>query len=308
MEQNNKVEINLYDSLMGQHNYRSDRDVWSISGAATDPQIIKWNYLGGSQKCAVKPAVAPKKETQITVFTEKDMLSPWVDRVKSEYKVLFMHECRGIHPQWYNLLEKHPDIEKKFDYIVTHDEVLLNRDPKYLKLSSNGSSWIPSVDAKIYKKKKLLSHIVSKQNWARGHKLRHIVAKAIKGRYEVDMWGSAIKPFETKLDPLKDYMFSITIMNSDNKNYFTETLVDTFRCGTVPIFWGCPNIEDYFNTEGMLIFKTGPELISILDSLSPELYEQKLPYVKENFETAKNHCQVDDQVYKAINGAIKNVK
>jgi len=58
----------------------------------------------------------------------------------------------------------------------------------------------------------------------------------------------------------------------------------------------------------MLIFKTGPELISILDSLSPELYEQKLPYVKENFETAKNHCQLDDKVYKAISGAIKNVK
>ena len=153
----------------------------------------------------------------------------------------------------------------------------------------------------------MLSHIVSKQDWARGHKLRYIVAKAIEGKYDVDMWGSAVKPFKTKLQPLKDYMFSITIMNCKHKDYFTETLVDTFRCGTIPIFWGCPNVGDYFNTDGMLIFKTGPELISILDKLSPQLYKNKLPYVKENFEIAKKHCQLDDKIYEAVKEVINNV-
>ena len=122
------------------------------------------------------------------------------------------------------------------------------------------------------------------------------------------MWGSAVKPFETKLEPLKDYMFSITIMNCMHENYFTETLVDAFRCGTIPIFWGCPNVDEYFNTEGMLIFKTGPELISILDNLSPQLYESKLSFVKENFEIAKKHTHLDDKVYEAILRGIKNDK
>ena len=161
---------------------------------------------------------------------------------------------------------------------------------------------------KFIKKTKLLSHIISKQNWTRGHKLRYIIANAIKDKYEVDLWGSAVKRFETKLEPLKDYMFNITVMNCKHKDYFTETLVDTFRCGTIPIFWGCPNVSDYFNTKGMLIFNSGPELISILDSLSLELYESKIEHVQENFEIAKKHCQLDDKVYNAIAGAIENVR
>jgi len=296
-----KVKVNLYDSMMNPLCLRKDRGVWSITNSSTDPQIIEWDYLGGDGPTAVKAAHAPAEKRLITVFTEKDMFSPWAEKDTGQYKVLFMHECRGIHPQFYKAV---PVVENKFDFIVTHDEDLLKRGPKFLKISSPGNSFISDENAKIYEKTKLLSHIVSKQNWARGHKLRYIIAEAIKDKYEVDLWGSAVRFFDTKLQPLKDYMFSITVMNCMHKDYFTETLVDTFRCGTIPIFWGCPNVSDYFNIEGMLIFNTGPELISILDSLSSELYKSKMRHVKENFEIAKEHCQIDDKVYNAIIAAI----
>ena len=78
------------------------------------------------------------------------------------------------------------------------------------------------------------------------------------------------------------------------ENYFTETLVDVFRYGTVPIFWGCPNIGDFFNEKGIMQFSTGPELIKILDSLSDDLYQNKLQYIKENFEIAKKYVSMDD--------------
>jgi hypothetical protein len=133
------------------------------------------------------------------------------------------------------------------------------------------------------------------------------VANAIKDRYDVDLWGGAYKPFgkgnsgltagairEGKTEPLKDYRFSVTIMNSKEQNYFTETLVDVFRHGTIPIFWGCPNVGDFFNDRGILQFNTGPELMSILDSLSEDLYTSKLEYVKENFEIAKKYVSMDD--------------
>ena len=37
-------------------------------------------------------------------------------------------------------------------------------------------------------------------------------------------------------------------------NFFTEVLTDTFRLGTVPIFWGCPNISEYFDIDGIIVF------------------------------------------------------
>ena len=83
-------------------------------------------------------------------------------------------------------------------------------------------------------------------------------------------------------------------MNSSENNYFTETLVDVFRQGTVPIFWGCPNVGEYFNEKGILHFETGQQLFDILDNLSEDLYESKMEYIKENFELAKQYVSMDD--------------
>lgn len=77
-------------------------------------------------------------------------------------------------------------------------------------------------------------------------------------------------------------------------NYFTETLVDLFRYGTVPIFWGCDNIGEYFNLDGMLTFNSGPGLFKILDRLSPEEYFKREAAIKENFELAKNYRSMND--------------
>ena len=194
-------------------------------------------------------------------------------------------------------------MEHKFDYIFTFDDELLARSPKYIK-SMIGSTRVSNEDAGIHEKTKLLSLIASKKNWTRGHKLRHMVANSIKDRYEVDLWGEAYRPWgnpsvstgaavrEGKAGPLKDYYFSIAIMNSKLNNYFTETLVDLFRYGTVPIFWGCDNIGEYFNLDGMMTFNNGPELFEILDQLSPEEYFKREAAIKENF--AKNYRSMND--------------
>ena len=244
----------------------------------------------------------PEEDTLVTVFTDKDIVSPYIDQVKSKYKIAFLNECRSVHPFAYEWIVQ---VEDKFDFIVTHDADLLDRSSKYLKVST-GTSWLTDDESKIYEKNKLLSHIVSNKSWCRGHKLRHIIAEAIQNRYEVDLWGSAYTSFENKTEPLRDYYFSITVMNAKHNNYFTETLVDTFRCGTVPIFWGCDNVGEYFNEKGILKFNTGPELFDILDGLTENKYHEMLPYVKENFEIAKSHTQMDDLVWSVMLKGIKD--
>jgi hypothetical protein len=291
-----KNRVGLYDSLMTKVCKKDDK--WSVTGALTSPEKVCWDYLGGIQNCAISPARVPDEEYYITVFTDKDLHSPLIDKIKSKYKVAFLHECRQIHPFAYSWILS---VEDKFDFIVTHDEKLLARGEKYLKIST-GSSWISDNKAKVYDKTKLLSHIASNKSWAPGHKLRHIITKAIDGKYDVDFWGSAFNEFDKqdKYLCLKDYCFSITIMNAKNNNYFTETLVDAFRCGTIPIFWGCENIHEYFNRKGILQFNTPQEFRHIMDKLTKEQYYEMLPYVRENFEIAKQHTQLDDLVFDAI--------
>lgn len=285
-----KLKVNMYDSLMTRQNNFEKHQAWTMS-RAWNPKKIEWIYGGGCMQEAAEPMRKLSEDgVEVTLFTDKDIVSPMVDAVNTKCKAVYLSECRSIHPFAYDWIVK---VEDKFDIILTHDAELLKRGPKYVE-NVLGTSWLNDSEAKIYKKNKLLSHIVSKTNWARGHKLRHIVAKSIKDRYDVDFYGSAIKFFESKTEPLKDYMFSITIMNAVHDNYFTETLVDTFRCGTIPIFWGCENIGKYFNEKGILRFRTGPELFNILDDLSEKKYNDMLQYAEENYELAKKYVCVDD--------------
>jgi len=291
-----KLKVNYYDSLMTKENNFDPHQVWTMS-RAWKPSRMQWVYGGGMQSCAAEPMKPlDENDVDVTLFTDKDLLSPMVDQVNTPHKVVYLSECRSIHPFAYQHILM---VENKFDYIFTHDEKLLSRGDKYVK-NVLGTSWVNDEEAAIYEKTKLLSHIGSKNNWSRGHRLRHIIANAITGKYDFDLWGSAYTPFDSKLEPLKDYCFSITIMNAKHKHYFTETLVDTFRCGTVPIFWGCDNIGDYFNEKGILKFNSGPELINILDDLSEQKYHDMMPYIKENYEIAKKYVCVDDIIAENI--------
>jgi hypothetical protein len=291
-----RLRVNKYDSLMARPQSFDKYQTWTMS-RAWKPKKIEWIYGGGCMPEAAKPMKKlPEEGIDITLFTDKDVLSPMVDMAQTKYKVVYLSECRSIHPFAYEWIIQ---VEDKFDLILTHDADLLKRGPKYVK-NVLGTSWVDDSEAKMYKKTKLVSHIVSKNKWARGHNLRHVIAKAVKGRHDVDLWGSAVKPFVSKTEPLKDYMFSITVMNAKHDHYFTETLVDTFRCGTIPIFWGCENIGEYFNEKGILRFNTGEQLFEILDGLSEGKYLELLPYTQENFEIAKKYVCVDDIIAENI--------
>ncbi len=34
------------------------------------------------------------------------------------------------------------------------------------------------------------------------------------------------------------------LLNSSNRGYHTEKIIDAFLSKTVPIYWGCPNLEE----------------------------------------------------------------
>lgn len=298
-----KIKVNLFDSLAPPHY----DEYWGFHNFSSEfvPKHIDWLKQG--------TGMGHPKFDGATVFTDKDILSPWVDKVETKYKIAWLVECREIHPFAYEHILM---VEDKFDYIFTFDEALLARGPKYIK-NLIGTSRVSNEDMGIHKKTKMLSSIASRQKISRGHRLRHVVVNAIKDKYPVDLWGGAYKPFgknisghtagairEGKNEPLQDYFFSITIMNSKDNNYFTETLIDVFRQGTIPIFWGCDNVGEYFNEKGILRFNTGPELIKILDNLSEKEYYDRLEYVKENFELAKQYISMDDTFAKNLFKAI----
>ena len=79
----------------------------------------------------------------------------------------------------------------------------------------------------------------------------------------VDVLGRGYVPFENKWEGLLPYHYSIVIENAQEPYYFTEKIIDAMMCNTIPIYWGTPNIGDYFDVTGMVICNNVPELISV---------------------------------------------
>ncbi len=59
-------------------------------------------------------------------------------------------------------------------------------------------------------------------------------------------------PIEDKFAFQKKYKFSIAFENSSTSGYTTEKLIQAVAAGTIPIYWGNPNIYKEFNTKSFI--------------------------------------------------------
>jgi hypothetical protein len=79
------------------------------------------------------------------------------------------------------------------------------------------------------------------------------------------------------------------IENDRAPNYFTEKLIDCFALGTIPIYWGCPNIGDFFDARG---------IITMEDSFPKmEHTDEMLEAAERNLVTARKYVLPEDYMY-----------
>lgn len=130
-------------------------------------------------------------------------------------------------------------------------------------------------------KRKNLSTITSSSVFFEGHKLRYAFVNKLKGHFkkDLDWYGKGEKLIDDKWDGLIDYRYSMAIENSVHRGYFTEKIVDCYLAYTLPIYFGCPNIHDYFDPESMIVLDINDyeKSISIIEeAMRLNVYEKKL--------------------------------
>ena len=93
----------------------------------------------------------------------------------------------------------------------------------------------------------------------------------------------------------KKYLFNsqfhITIESSTIPNYFSEKLIDALITKTVPIYWGCPNIGDFFDARGMIIVDSETDVVEVCNNITSETYEEMKPFVDENYKRAREYAR-----------------
>ena len=105
------------------------------------------------------------------------------------------------------------------------------------------------------------------------------------------------------LDGLQSYMFSLAIENNSNPDMWTEKLADCFLSWTMPIYYGCTNLEKYFPKESFIqIDINSPETLfeNLKEKLSKSFWESSLASIQEARELMLNKYQLFPFLVKRI--------
>lgn len=205
------------------------------------------------------------KEDEVIIFTESSY--DISKQINSRKKILWVLESPAFISQGLisDIILSHDDYYK----ILTHDDRLMNLPNAVL--FPVGGCWIKPNDAKIYNKTKLVSTIASNKTNTHGQSMRHLATKNKK----ISCYGPSYKPLEYKLDALKEYQFHLCIENYKNNSYFTEKIIDCFATGTIPIYWGCSNISNFFNTRGIIEVDDINEINYVINNIGDFIIDKK---------------------------------
>lgn len=238
----------------------------------------------------------------VTIFTDERLTPAVLNAVQSTTKIGWLLEGRAYGAHNY---ERIPRVIDSLDLLLTHDAEMLDRYPEKARFVPFGGCWIPDAEWIVPPKairmdsfRPHVSHIYSAKRFMDGHNLRHLIAAFITN---LERYGhGSPRPVESKVEALAPYGFSVVVENDRAKNYFTEKLIDCFALGVVPLYWGCPNIGEFFDMGGLITFTSVRDLEFIIDNLTVADYSARREAMLFNQKAARHFVLAEDWIYDAV--------
>lgn len=198
------------------------------------------------------------------------------------------------HSDW--MIEKHDFFSRVFTHhIPVHDRKYIASHPA-IPWHVN-RTFDELVAAEIPVKTRKLSAIVGDAIDVPGHIKRRQFVRFIQTdkSLELDLYGRKILFIEDKWDGLAPYQYSLAIENTSGPDYWTEKIADCFLSWTVPIYYGCTNLEDYFPQESFIRIDIGQpaeSLAKIKQVLNEDNWERYIPALEEARNLVLNRYQL----------------
>ena len=155
----------------------------------------------------------------------------------------------------------------------------------------------------IPEKPRSLSWITSNKAVFRGQRRRLKFLEALRGKIDFDLYGYGFNPIEDKWEALAPYRYAMAVENFSNEYYWSEKLADCFLACTMPIYYGCTRISDYFPKESLVqIDIADPEAPDIIQkTIASDRWERNLDALME----ARKLVLEKYQLFPFITGEIK---
>lgn len=214
---------------------------------------------------------------------------------------LVMGEPSYIHAKHIRLLHA---TWRRFYRVLTFHQVLVDRLPNAV-FFPYGTTWVPEWRDLQIEKTAQCSLIASAKRDSTGHQLRHDIVDWVRDTaQDVAILGRGYTPFDHKADGLAPYRYSIVIENGREANYFSEKLLDAVFCQTVPIYWGCPNIDQFCDSSSMIICETADDIRRAVASMSAEDYAARLPGLGALAEELAPYADLETRAAQAIRSSL----
>lgn len=201
----------------------------------------------------------------------------------------------------------------QFKYIITNQEEKYLPHPNATR-SQTGNLWFYDknldeiiANTKPNKKKKISTVCSNKQQGHTVHRKRfEFTAKLENEIKELERFGKGYNWIDLKCDAIDDYEFHVAVENHYANDVWTEKLADTFLGYAVPIYYGCPNVFDYFPEDSIIlidIFDEENSIKKIKEIINtPGEYERRLPSIIE----ARRRVIEEYNIMEMINKIISN--
>jgi hypothetical protein len=230
---------------------------------------------------------------------------PTIDELNINQINIFAHaepnEYFGIH-DW---IFQNKD---NFSLILTWNQKIVNKCDN-ARLLLYGEAWVDDGSGIIYEnndKQFELTFIRGKKLQSYGHYIRHQIFNrqseiVIPHKFYAETDTSTDQKLkESKIMLHKNAMFSLVIENTSHHNYFSEKITDSMLMKSIPVYWGCSNIEKYYNTDGIIIIQNDDDFFEKINSLTPDYYNQRLEAVEENWNRAFEYKDYHERIYKIL--------
>ena len=200
-----------------------------------------------------------------------------------------------------------------FNVILTWNDKILNTCENAIYLPFGHTWFKPDQYNKNHTKQFQVSHLYGKLNKTYGHSMRHeLLARKNEIKTPTkffDAYGDRHNIEQARFDKEEifgDSQFGVAIENFAHRGWFSEKILDCFLLKTIPMYWGCSNIGDFFNEKGIIKFGEADEFIYISNQLTDSYYNSKKNIIEENYQQALQYVNYEQNIINKVTEIFKH--
>lgn len=155
------------------------------------------------------------------------------------------------------------------------------------------------------KKEDKVAIITSNKTMTRGHKKRLDFLKRLKITIPeyIDIYGEGFKFVADKWDIYSKYKYVLALENCREKGYVTEKIFDAYISEAFALYWGAPDVFDYFSNDSFEVVEfnslkiTADKIVRFVDE---NIYETRIASILQEKKKVLNEYNMFARIAKIV--------